>query len=167
MGAPVLRVFAGPPPEGYTWDQVAEWMVDDLKPCVEHGEKYGVLIGIQNHGDMLKTADDVLKVVKMVDSPWFGVIVDTGYFQSPDPYQDIARVLPHAVNFQVKEKVDGAAGHNKTDLKRLVKIVREGGYRGYLPIETLSVKGSGEVYDPRARVTELLAELREALKETG
>ena len=57
MGAPVLRVFAGPEPEGYTWDQVAEWMVDDLKKCVEHGEKYGVLIGIQNHGDILKTAD--------------------------------------------------------------------------------------------------------------
>ena len=90
-GAPVLRVFAGPQPDGYTWDQVASWMADDLKDCVEHGKKYGVLIGIQNHGDTLKTADDVLKIVKMVDSEWFGVIVDTGYFLSPDPYEDIAR----------------------------------------------------------------------------
>jgi sugar phosphate isomerase/epimerase len=167
MGAPVLRVFAGQPPEGYTWDQVADWMVEDLKKCVEHGQKYGVLIGIQNHGDMLKTADDVLKIVKMVDSEWFGTIVDTGYFQSPDPYEDIARVVPYAVNFQVKEKVDGAAGHSKTDLKRLVKIVRAGGYRGYLPIETLTVKGGNEPYDPRVRVTQLLAELREALNPTG
>jgi len=165
MGAPVLRVFAGPPPEGYTWDQVADWMADDLRKCVEHGAKYGVLIGIQNHGDMLKNADDVLKLLKMVDSEWFGAIVDTGYFQSPDPYEDIARVVPYAVNFQVKEKVDGAAGHNKTDLKRLVKIVRAGGYRGYLPIETLTVKGGNEPYDPRARVTLLLAELREALNQ--
>jgi sugar phosphate isomerase/epimerase len=167
LGAPVLRVFAGPPPSGYAWDQVASWMVEELKKCVEHAQKYGVLIGIQNHGDMLKTADDVLKIVKMVDSPWFGVIVDTGYFVSPDPYQDMARVLPHAVNWQIKEKVDGAAGHSKTDLKRLVRIIREGRYRGYLPIETLSVRGSGESYDPRARVTQLLAELREALKEPG
>jgi sugar phosphate isomerase/epimerase len=141
-------------------------MVDELKKCVEHGEKYGVLIGIQNHGDTLKTADDVLKIVKKVDSPWFGVIVDTGYFLSPDPYQDIARVLPHAVNWQIKEKVDGAAGHSKTDLKRLLKIIRDAGYRGYLPIETLSVKGGTETYDPRARVTQLLKELREAMKET-
>ena len=88
---PVLRVFAGPQPDGYTWDQVADWMADDLKDCVEHAKKYGVLIGIQNHGDTLKTADDVLKIVKMVDSEWFGVIVDTGYFLSPDPYEDIAR----------------------------------------------------------------------------
>jgi sugar phosphate isomerase/epimerase len=165
MGAPVLRVFAGPAPEGFTREQVAEWMVEELKKCVEHGEKYGVLVGIQNHGDTLKTADDVLEIVKRVDSPWFGVIVDTGYFLSPDPYRDIARVVPYAVNWQIKEKVDGAAGHSKTDLKRLVKIIRDGDYRGYLPIETLATKGEREPYDPRARVTELLAELREAIKQ--
>jgi sugar phosphate isomerase/epimerase len=165
MGAPVLRVFAGPQPDGYTWDQVAAWMADDLKDCVEHAKKFGVLIGIQNHGDTLKTADDVLKIVKMVDSEWFGVIVDTGYFLSPDPYEDIARVLPFAVNWQIKEKVDGAAGHSKTDLKRLVRIIRAGGYRGYLPIETLSIRGETENYDPRARVKQLLWELRDALKQ--
>ena len=165
LGAPVLRVFAGPQPDGYTWDQVADWMADDLKDCIEHAKKYGVLIGIQNHGDTLKTADDVLKIVKMVDSEWFGVIVDTGYFLSPDPYEDIARVLPYAVNWQIKEKVDGAAGHSTTDLKRLVRIIREGGYRGYLPIETLAVSGGTENYDPRARVKQLLAKLREALKQ--
>ena len=54
----MLRVFAGPQPDGHSWDEVAKWMVEDLKECVEHGKKYGVLIGIQNHGDILKTADD-------------------------------------------------------------------------------------------------------------
>ncbi len=161
MGAPVLRVFAGPVPEGYSWEQVASWMADDLRACTEFGKQHGVLIGIQNHGDMLKTADDVLKIIKMVDSDWFGAIVDTGYFLSPDPYQDIARVIPHAVNWQIKEKVDGAKGTHKTDLKKLVRIIRAGGYRGYLPIETLSTKGS-EPYNPRARVIELLGELRGA-----
>ena len=165
MGAPVLRVFAGPQPDGYTWDQVAAWMADDLKDCVEHAKKYGVLLGIQNHGDTLKTADDVLKIVKMVDSEWFGVIVDTGYFLSPDPYEDIARVLPYAVTWLIKEKVDGLAGHSKTDLKRLVRIIREGSYRGYLPIETLANRGETETYDPKIRVKQLLADLREAIKE--
>src|SRR5437763_14141245 len=37
LGAPVLRVFAGPPPEGHDWDQVAAWMADDLRQCAEHG----------------------------------------------------------------------------------------------------------------------------------
>ncbi len=164
MGAPVIRVFAGPVPSGPTWDEVSKWMADDLRACAEHGKKYGVLVGVQNHGDTLKTADDVLKIVKMVDSDWFGVIVDTGYFQSPDPYKDIARVLPYAVNWQIKEKVDGVKGNSRTDLKKLVGIIKAGGYRGYLPIETLSI--AGEPYDPRARVTQMLGELRETIGQT-
>jgi sugar phosphate isomerase/epimerase len=163
MGAPVLRVFAGPEPEGRPWDEVAAWMADDLKKCVEHGQRYGVLIGIQNHGDMLKTADQVLKLVNLVDSEWFGVIVDTGYFLTSDPYQDIARVTPYAVNWQIKESPFGKESKVKTDLKRLVHIIREGGYRGYVPIKTLSV--AGQPYDPHARVAEFLKELRAALRE--
>ena len=43
-------------------------------------------------------------------------------------------------------------------------IIRKGGYRGYIPIETLSVPG--QEYDPRARVAAFLGELRQALRET-
>ncbi len=163
MGAPVIRVFAGAEPKGHPRDEVFKWMADDLRACAEHGQKFGVLVGVQNHGDILKVADDVLEIVRMVNSDWFGTIVDTGYFKSPDPYEDIARVTPHAVNWQIKEKVDGVAGHAKTDLKKLVKIIKQAGYRGYIPIETLSL--AGEPYDPRARVTALLGDLREAMKQ--
>jgi sugar phosphate isomerase/epimerase len=165
LGAPVLRVFAGTEPPDHPWDRVAEWLVEDLKQCVEHGQKYGVLIGIQNHWDFLKTSEQVLKIVKMVDSEWFGVIVDTGYFLAGDPYKDIAAVTPYAVNWQVKEKVDGQEMKVKTDVKRIVRIAREGGYRGYLPIETLSKKSGEEGYDPRARAAALLKDLRQALQQ--
>lgn len=165
LGAPVLRVFAGTEPKDHTWDQVSEWLVDELKKCVEHAQKYGVLIGIQNHWDYLKTSEQVLKIIKMVDSEWFGAIVDTGYFLTPDPYKDIAAVTPFAVNWQVKEKVDGQEMKVKTDLKRIVRIAREGGYRGYLPIETLSKKSGEPDYDPRARAAQLLKELREAMQQ--
>src|SRR5262249_17094961 len=70
LGAPVLRVFAGPQPQGHAWDQVAQWMVEELKKCVAHGQKYGVLIGIQNHGDSLKTADQVHRIARMGDYEW-------------------------------------------------------------------------------------------------
>ena len=165
LGAPVLRVFAGLPPEGYSWDEAAKWMADDLRQCSEYGKEYGVLIGVQNHGDMLKTADDVIKIVEMVDSDWFGVIVDTGYFMTPDPYVDIAKVMPYAVNFQVKESPFGKESAVRTDLGRLVTIVRETGYRGYLPIETLSI--AGRDYNPKELVPQFLAELRTALGQSA
>lgn len=148
LGAPVLRVFAGTVPKGYErkWDEVASWMIDALRECAAHGEKHGVIVGVQNHGDMLQSADECLKVVAAVHSGWFGVIVDTGNMLTADPYADIARVVPHAVNWQVKESTRGTDRAHAADLPRIYKIIHDGGYRGYVPIETLSV--SGVPYDP-------------------
>jgi sugar phosphate isomerase/epimerase len=169
IGAPVIRVFAGAIPSGYEnkWDEIAEWMVSDLKECVEHGKKFGVLVGVQNHGDFLKTADETIRIVKMVDSDWFGIIVDTGYFLTPDPYVDMAKAMPYAVNLQIKESPFGAASPIRLDIKRLIKIIRDSGYRGYCPIETLSIKGKEEEYHPHERVPKFLKEFRAGLDEVG
>jgi len=94
------------------------------------------------------------------------VIVDTGYFLAGDSYKEIAAVAPYAVNWQVKEKVDGQEMKVKTDVKKVVRIARQAGYRGYLPIETLSKKSGEPGYDPRARAAALLKELREAIAQT-
>jgi hypothetical protein len=78
-----------------------------------------------------------------------------------DPYADIARVVPIAVNWQVKESPRGAESSERTDLTRLVRIIRDGGYRGYLPVETLSAHG--KPYDPYKIVPAFAAETRAAL----
>ena len=151
-------------PDGPDWNTAAEWMAADLPEVAEHGSKFGVMVGVQNHGDMLKTGEETLKVVNMVDSDWFGVVVDIGSFKTPDPYFDIAKVMPYAVNMQIKESPFGKESNVRTDLPRLLKIIRESGYRGYLPIETLSLPN--RPYDPKRLVPQFLAELRRALSET-
>ncbi len=176
LGAPVIRVFAGNIPKGLEnkWDSIASYMAASLKECVAYGKQKGVLVGIQNHGDFLKTADECIRLVKLVDSEWFGIIVDTGYFISEDPYVDIAKVMPYAVNFQVKESPFGVLSRVRMDMKRLVKIVKASGYRGYLPIETLGDKvKKGEPkpdipfrpYEPFKQVPDLLKELNDAIRE--
>ncbi len=162
LGAPVIRVFAGAESPGHSRDEIAAWMAANLKECAEYGRKYGVLVGIQNHGDFLKTSAQVIEIVKMVDSDWFGVIVDTGNFQAGDPYEEIGRVVPYAVNFQVKESPYGNASTVRMDLKKLVTVLRAGGYRGYLPIETLVAPG--QPYDPFVKVPRFLREVRAALE---
>lgn len=146
LGAPVLRIFSGTVPEGYEnkWDEVAIYMAASMRECAEYGKLKGVIVGVQNHGDFLKTADETIKLVKMVNSDWFGIIVDTGYFMTDDPYVDIEKVMPYAVNFQLKESAFGAASVVKIDLPRIMDIVKRSGYRGYLPIETLSPVGGNK-----------------------
>ncbi|ACU03240.1 sugar phosphate isomerase/epimerase family protein [Pedobacter heparinus] len=170
LGAPVIRVFAGPVPSGYEgkWDEVAKYMAQSLKECADYGRQKGVLVGVQNHGDFLKTADEAIKIVKMVNSEWFGVIVDTGYFITKDPYADIEKIMPYAVNFQIKESPFGPRSTIKTDLPRLMKIINKSGYRGYLPIETLEIKGEPRPvpdipYNPFVLVPAFLKDLKAAI----
>ena len=165
MGAPIVRVFAGEVPSGYEdkWTEVAGWMIACFKECAAYGEQYGVKIGIQNHGDMLQTAEQCIYVMKGVNSQWAGLIVDTGSFKTADPYKDIAAVVPYAINWQVKESVFGLGNEVPTDYKRLVRIIKDGGYKGYLPVETLAVRG--KAYDPFALVSEMIEALDKAIYE--
>ena len=178
MGAPVLRVFADTQMRAETWqsvskgatrDEVEKWLADDIRECADHAAKYGVVIGVQNHGDFLKTADNLISLLSRVNSPWCGAIVDTGYFKATDPYAEMAKAAPYAVNWQIKQSPEGVENEAvaPTDLKRLMKIIRDSGYRGYLPIETLSPRGGGGNYDPYKVVPAFLAQLRDAIAESA
>ena len=174
LGAPVIRVFADTQMRGQSWEtvsdghkraEVEEWIAADLKECAEQGKKCGVIIGVQNHGDFLQTGENLLSLVKRVNSDWCGAIVDTGYFRSKDPYADMALVAPYAVNWQIKESPFGVESDVRTDLKKLIGIIRASGYRGYLPIEGLSARGKD--YDPYTVVPKFLAKLREAIQQSA
>lgn len=164
LGAPVLRLFAGEIPKGYEnkWDEVAGWMIDCYKECAAFGAQHGVIIGIQNHGDMLQTAEQCIKVVKAIDSKWAGLILDIGNFKVADPYADIEAVIPYTMNWQVKESVYSADGPIKTDVRRIMKILKRSNYRGYIPIETLVVKD--KPYDPYTQVPAFMKDLKKEMK---
>jgi sugar phosphate isomerase/epimerase len=155
LGAAVVRIFAGlKVPDGGTFDRTLEWMVPDIKACVDHGRQHGVIVGLQNHNDFLKTAGETIRIVEAVNSEWFGVILDVGSLRQGDPYAEIERLVPYAVTWQLKESVWQGGKEVPTDVGRIKAIIDRAGYRGYLPIETL---GPG---DPRAKVTRFLAEVR-------
>ena len=155
LGAGVIRIFSGKKiPDGFSFDQVLEWMVPDMQECAEHGEKHGVIVGLQNHNDFVKTADETIRIVEAVDSEWFGVILDVGSLRQTDPYAEIEKLLPYAVSWQLKEKVWFGKKEAPTDLQRLKEIIDRGGYRGFLPIETL---GEGE---PKIKVKRLFKDVK-------
>jgi len=155
LGASVIRVFSGNRvPVGYSFDQVFEWMIPDLKECVAHGQRHGVVVGLQNHDDLLKTADETIRVANAVDSEWFGVILDVGSLQQGDPYAEIEKLVPYAVSWQLKENVVYGGKAVPIDLRRIKAIIEKAGYRGFLPIETL---GPG---DAKAKVAKFHAEVR-------
>jgi sugar phosphate isomerase/epimerase len=157
LGAPVIRVFAGPErPAGYTFDQALDWIVSDFKQCAAFGKEHGVIVGLQQHNDFLKTAEETIRVIQAVDSEWFASILDIGSLRSGDPYAEIEKLVPYAVSWQIKEEVGRNGKPEPTDLTRIKAIIDAHGYRGYVPFEAL---GPG---DARPRVTAFLAKIRAA-----
>ena len=144
MGSPNLRIFAGTTNhEGYSREQVFEWMARDIKECCDFAKDYGVMIAIQNHNDFLKTAADVNQIIEMVNSDWLGLNLDIGSYRVNDPYEEIAKNIQHAITWQIKENVWIDGKETPTDFVKLLKIIKKGAYRGYLPLETL---GKGDPY---------------------
>jgi sugar phosphate isomerase/epimerase len=173
LGAPVLRVFADSQPPHKNWQEasghaargdVEEWIAQAVRECAEHAKKFGVIIGVQNHADFVSTGAQHLSLLERVGSEWCGAIVDTGKYLSADPYADIAFMAPYAVNWQIKETPYGSADKPRTDLKKLFTIIRQSGYRGYVPIETLAM--GRKDYDPYDLVPKFLAQVREAMEAT-
>jgi sugar phosphate isomerase/epimerase len=160
LGAPTLRIFVGvtnPEQDGFTRDQVFDWMVRDIRECCEYAGKFGVVLSLQNHWDYIKTASDILKIFKMVNSEWLGLNLDIGSYRF-DPYEEIRQTIHLAVTWQIKENVYVNGQQQKTDYDKLFKIIYNSGYRGYLPLETL---GAG---DPFEKLPRMIAEVRKALE---
>lgn len=155
LGAPGLRIFAGNlSKENYTWDEKAKWMAEDIRECADFGREHGVMLALQNHNDFLKTSSDVEKIMNLISHDWVGLMLDIGSYRTDDPYKDIAANAKHAITWQMKEKVYVNDKQVDTDYQKIIGIVRQSGYRGYLPLETL---GEG---DPYLKVEALLKRVR-------
>lgn len=149
LGAPVIRIFtARSLPANYKWEQAEEWIIEDIKECVEHGKKYGVIVALQNHNDFVKTADQTIDIMKKVNSEWFGLVLDTGSFVTNEPYSEIEKTTQYAVNWQVKEKLNYNGKSENMNLEKLFRIIYASSYRGYLPIETLSPGDPFQIVPP-------------------
>ena len=135
LGAGHVRVFGGRVPQGATEEQAAGWVAEVMKRGVEYSGKKGIFLGIENHGGITEKADTILSIIKQVDSPWAGINVDTGNFRT-NPYEQLAKCMPYAVNVQVKTLIsDAAGGRVESDWDKIGGMLVNAGYRGYLALE--------------------------------
>ncbi|MCX6590452.1 MAG: sugar phosphate isomerase/epimerase [Acidobacteria bacterium] len=134
LGAGHIRVFGGAVPAGATEDDAANWVAEMLGPAGDYAGKHGVILGLENHGGVTDKADNIVKIVKKVDSQWVGVNLDTANFKTRI-YQQIEQIAPYAVNVQVKAMVKDEAGPAPSDWDRVAKMLTANNYRGYLALE--------------------------------
>lgn len=157
MGAPVIRVFAGHVKEDSNPAEAHRRIVSGMEECCEYAGQHGIHLALENHGGPTATPEGLLAIVKDVNSPWFGVNLDTGNFHTEDPYGDLEKIAPYALNVQVKVVLSGPDKKKRpADFKRFANILRQADYRGYVVLEY------EEAADPRKACPPYLEQLREA-----
>jgi sugar phosphate isomerase/epimerase len=134
LGSPCMRVFAGPVPQGETEEKAVARAVEGMKECAKYGAERGVLLAVEDHGGITATAEQVLKLVELVGSDWFGLNLDCGNFRA-DPYREIEVCAPHALTTHVKVTTDSPQGRFRLDYRRVMESLAKGGYHGPLSIE--------------------------------
>jgi sugar phosphate isomerase/epimerase len=153
MGAPTIRIFAGDVQKGTTEAQAREWCVAAIREACAYAASRGVILALENHGGIVTTADQLLSIVREIDSEWFGVNWDSGNFRGADAYAELKAVAPYAVTAQIKVEIGTPEGPKPADWPRVIAILREGGYRGWVALEY------EEQEDPKTAVPRLLDEL--------
>jgi sugar phosphate isomerase/epimerase len=159
MGAPHIRVFAGPKPKALSLEQAMANCQEAYQECLDHAAKFGVFLGLENHGGIVEKPDELVALVRSAKSPWAGINLDSGNFHTADPYGDLAKIAPYAVNVQLKMEMrpEGSKQPQAADVPRLLKLLREANYQGWFTLE-YEVKA-----DPFAEVPKILDMLRQLL----
>ncbi len=161
LGAPIMRIFAGTHKhEGFSREAVKEWMVEEFKTCARYGAETGVLPALQHHNDFLFTSDEVIDILKRVDSDWFGLILDVGSLRKHDPYTEISKLLPFANYIFIKEFVYINGQATPIDMNRMSAILHASDYSGYVSFESLSQTG-----DPREIVKTMHRNFKRAFEK--
>lgn len=157
VGAPVIRIFAGTVKEGDDEAAAIGRCIEGINESLEYAATKGVFLALENHGGITDTPDHMLRIIDGVkDSPWFGVNLDSGNFHTDDPYRDLARIAPYAINAQIKVLIDQGGQKVVADFPRLIGILKDAGYRGYVVLEY-------EEENPKEEVPKYLDILRELL----
>lgn len=124
-----------PPLPGYKTEDAFKWCIDSIQQCLEHAEKTGVMMALENHWGLTTNVDNLLEIVKRVNSPWLGINLDCGNFPG-EPYPSFTKVAPHATIVQAKTYYGGGVWYTlDIDYTKIAAILAKAGYKGYISLE--------------------------------
>lgn len=176
MGIPCLRLNSGrwgtiksfdelmknrgiePILPGYTEDDGFKWCIDSIQQCLPTAEQNGVLLALENHWGLCSTPEGQLRIKKAIDSPWLGILMDTGNFLE-EPYSKLEMIAPYTSFVQAKTYYGGGEWYTlELDYDRIIDILKKVNFQGYLSLEFEGKE------DPATGVPKSIEMLRKAIE---
>lgn len=120
---------------GRTEDEGFKWCIDGITRCLARAEECGVVLALENHWGLARTATGLLRILDAIKSPWLGALMDTGNFLE-DPYQQLEAMAPRTVYVQAKTYHGGGEWYTlDLDYPRIAGILARVGYTGWVGLE--------------------------------
>ncbi|MBT3386256.1 MAG: TIM barrel protein [Prolixibacteraceae bacterium] len=135
-----IRVNAGSRGE---YDEQQKLAADGLRMLCEYGDTKKINIIVENHGGLSSNGNWLAGVMKMVDHKRVGTLPDFGNFvinrqtgEEFDRYKGVELLMPFAKGVSAKSHdFDSEGNETKSDFYRLMQIVKDSGYKGYVDVE--------------------------------
>ena len=175
LGIPTMRINTGrwgttgsfddlmakkgiePPLPNHTEEEAFGWVIGSIEALLPKAQECGVMLGLENHWGLGRTAEGVLRIVETIRSPWLGMTMDTGNFLERS-YEQMGQMMDSKVPIalvQAKTYFGGGRWYSlDIDYGRIAGMLREHGYRGWISLE---FEGND---DPKTAVPASLAMLR-------
>ena len=132
-------------------------IMDGMSRLADYAAESGINIVIENHGLFSSDAALIAEIIKEVNRPNFGSLPDFGNWclsakwgttqgdcdKVYDRYQGVSELLPFAKTVSAKSYNFNEEGEDtKIDYYKMMKIVKESDYKGYIGIEYEGTKKS-------------------------
>lgn len=91
--------------EGYTWECAIEEMIPAIREISEYAATYGIRTCSENHGHVFQNSERVERLIRAVNHPNYGWLVDMGNFLCVDEEltSAVRRAAPYAVHAHAKD----------------------------------------------------------------
>ena len=145
LGASHVRVFGGNVPKGATEQQAIDWAAEVLKRGSEYAGSKGITLGVENDYGLTIEPGPTAAIVKQAATPWAGVNADTGNLRT-DGYKQLETLLPYVTSVHLKSEISAPDGKKEpADWARLLEIIGNSGYKGYVGLEYEGTESETEI----------------------
>ena len=133
LGCHSIRVNAG---GRGTMGQMQFAAIDALGRLADYASGYGINVIVEDHGGNSSIGPWLAEIIKTAGRPNLGTLPDFNNFYDYDPYKGVAAIMPYArgVSGQTRE-FDSKGNETRIDFEKMMKIVSESGYKGYIDAE--------------------------------
>ena len=120
-----------------SYDEQLKLAADGLRRLSEYAAEHKLNVIVENHGGLSSDGRWLAGVIKEVDLPNCGTLPDFGNFPpETDRYDAVETLMPYAKSVSAKSYDFDKKGDETTiDYHRMMKIVLDAGYKGFVGIE--------------------------------